>query len=147
GCALCRSSRRFTIYHLVVSSIFCCMMLAHALTSSRFPYTTLFRSKIVLVGFPQVEGYLVYVLLYHIAAKAVIVNMGGDKLSQLWVSQAGIVLFHNRCTHSVHNGVCALHLLSRYAVHIDFKVGHEPGKIRVGRQFTQEGIVHPPAFQ
>ena len=30
--------------------------------------------------FPQVEGYLVYVLLYHIAAKAVIVNMGGDKL-------------------------------------------------------------------
>ena len=37
--------------------------------------------KIVLMGFPQVEGYLVYVLLYHIAAKAVIVNMGGDKLS------------------------------------------------------------------
>lgn len=37
--------------------------------------------KIVLMRFPQVKGYLVYVLLYHIAAKAVIVNMGGDKLS------------------------------------------------------------------
>ena len=36
--------------------------------------------KIVLMCFPQVEGYLVYILLYHIAAKAVIVNMGGDKL-------------------------------------------------------------------
>ena len=96
--------------------------------------------------FPQVEGYLVYVLLYHIAAKAVVVNVGGDKLSQLRVSQAGIVLFHNRCIHSVHNGVCALHLLSRYAVHIDFKVGHEPGKIRVCRQLTQKRIVHQPAF-
>ena len=37
--------------------------------------------KIVLMCFPQIEGYLVYVLLYHIAAKAVIVNMSGDKLS------------------------------------------------------------------
>ena len=27
---------------------------------------------------PQVKGYLVYVLLYHIAAKAVLVNMGGN---------------------------------------------------------------------
>jgi hypothetical protein len=36
--------------------------------------------KIVLMCFSQVEGYLVYVLLYHTAAKAVIVNMGGDKL-------------------------------------------------------------------
>ena len=37
--------------------------------------------KIVLMCFSQVKSYLVYVLLYHIAAKAVIVNMGGDKLS------------------------------------------------------------------
>ena len=37
--------------------------------------------KIVLMRFPQVKSYLVYVLLYHIAAKAVIINMGGDKLS------------------------------------------------------------------
>ena len=37
--------------------------------------------KIFLMCFPQVKSYLVYVLLYHIAAKAVIVNMGGDKLS------------------------------------------------------------------
>ena len=36
--------------------------------------------KIVLMRFPQVKSYLVYVLLYHIAAKAVIINMGGDKL-------------------------------------------------------------------
>ena len=36
--------------------------------------------KIVLVGFPQVKGYLVYILLYHMAAKAVIVNVGGDQL-------------------------------------------------------------------
>ena len=35
----------------------------------------------------------------------------------------------------------------RYAVYIDFKVSHEPGKIRVRRQFTQEGIIHQPAFQ
>ena len=33
------------------------------------------------MGFPQVKGYAVYVLLYHIAAKAVIINVGGDKLS------------------------------------------------------------------
>jgi hypothetical protein len=33
--------------------------------------------KIVLVGFPQVKGYLVYILLYHMAAKAVIVNVLG----------------------------------------------------------------------
>ncbi len=33
------------------------------------------------MGFPQAEGYLVYILLYHIAAKAVVVNVGGDKLS------------------------------------------------------------------
>ena len=38
--------------------------------------------KIVLVGFPQVKGYLVYILLYYIAAKAVVVNMGGDKLDR-----------------------------------------------------------------
>ena len=38
-------------------------------------------------------------------------------------------------------------VLHRYAVHIDFKVSHEPGKIRVRRQFTQEGIIHQPAFQ
>ncbi len=37
--------------------------------------------KIVLMHFSQVKSYLVYVLLYHIAAKAVIINMGGDKLS------------------------------------------------------------------
>ena len=32
-------------------------------------------------------------------------------------------------------------------VHIDFEVSHQPGKIRVYRQFTQEGIIHPPTFQ
>ena len=43
-------------------------------------YTHLFQrvvlrnaEKIVLMGFPQVKSYLAYVLLYHIAAKAVIV--------------------------------------------------------------------------
>ena len=51
---------------------------------------------------------------------------------------------HIRCSEGFAS---ALHLFSRYAVHINFKVGHEPGKIRVGRQFTQKGIVHPPAFQ
>ena len=45
------------------------------------------------------------------------------------------------------NGVCGLHLLHRHAVHIDFKVSHEPGEVRVRRQLTQEGIIHPPAFQ
>ena len=37
--------------------------------------------KIVLMCLPQVKSYLAYVLLYHIAAKAVIINMSGDKLS------------------------------------------------------------------
>ena len=35
----------------------------------------------VIMCFPQVKSYLVYVLLYHIAAKTIIINMGGDKLS------------------------------------------------------------------
>ena len=34
--------------------------------------------KIVPVDFPQIMCYLVYVLLYHIAAKAVLVNVDGD---------------------------------------------------------------------
>lgn len=63
--------------------------------------------KIIPVGFPQVEGYPVYV-----------------------------VLFDNSGTHSVHDGVSALHLLHSYAVYINFKVGHEPGEIRIRRQFT-----------
>ena len=33
------------------------------------------------MDFTQVKCYFVYVLLYHIAAKAVIINVGGDKLS------------------------------------------------------------------
>jgi len=57
------------------------------------------------------------------------------------------VLFHNHCAHSVHNGVCALYLLHRRSVHIDFKVGHQLDKIRVRRQFAQQSIVHLPAFQ
>ena len=36
--------------------------------------------KIVLMGFPQVEGYLVYILLYHIAQKLSSSIWGGDKL-------------------------------------------------------------------
>lgn len=37
--------------------------------------------KIVPVGLPQIKGYAVYVLLYHIAAKAVIVNMDSSCLN------------------------------------------------------------------
>ena len=37
--------------------------------------------KIVLVCVPQSKGNPVYVPLYHIAAKLVLINMGGDKLS------------------------------------------------------------------
>ena len=29
----------------------------------------------------------------------------------------------------------------------NFKVSHQPGEVRVRRQLTQEGIIHPPAFQ
>ena len=41
----------------------------------------------------------------------------------------------------------ALYLLDCRSVHIDFKVSHEPGEIRVGRQLAQERIVHQSAFQ
>lgn len=57
------------------------------------------------------------------------------------------MLLHNGCAHGVHNSVCPLYLLCSYAVHIDFKVSHEPEKIRLRRQLTQEGIIHHPAFQ
>ena len=57
-----------------------------------------------------------------------------------------MVLFFNRCAHSVHNGICTLYLLYSNAVYIDFKVSHEPGKIRVCRQLTQKGIIHQPTF-
>lgn len=33
------------------------------------------------MGFTQVEGYLAYILLYHIAEKAVIIDVGGDMYS------------------------------------------------------------------
>ena len=33
------------------------------------------------VCFPQSKGNPVYIPLYHIAAKLVLINMGGDKLS------------------------------------------------------------------
>ena len=37
------------------------------------------------------------------------------------VRQAGIVLLHNGCAHSVYNGVCTLHLFASDTVYIDFK--------------------------
>jgi len=36
-----------------------------------------------------------------------------------------------------------LRLSDDNTVHIDFKVSHQPGEIRVCRQLTQEGIIHP----
>ena len=36
--------------------------------------------EIVPMDFPQVKGYPIYVLLDYVAAKAVIIIMGGDKL-------------------------------------------------------------------
>ena len=55
--------------------------------------------------------------------------------------RAGIVLLHNGCAHSVYNSVCTLHLFASNTVYIDFEVSHQPGEIRVYRQFTQEGII------
>ena len=40
-----------------------------------------------------------------------------------------------------------LRLFQCRSVHIDFKVSHQPGEIRVCRQLTQKGIIHQPAFQ
>ena len=93
--------------------------------------------KIVLVEFTQGKGYPVYVLLDYVVAEAVIANMGGDKLPQLRIAYAGVMLFDNSRAHSVHYGVCTLYLIDRCSIHIDFKVSHKPGKIRVHRQFAQ----------
>ena len=73
-------------------------------------------------------------------------DIGGAKTHVLSLLHV-IVLFHNRCANSVHNGICTLHLFASDTVYIDFKVSHEPGKIRVYRQFTQEGIIHQTTFQ
>ena len=71
-----------------------------------------------------------------------------ERLKDLRVER-GLTLeqLHNGCAHNIHNGICALYLLDCRSVHIDFKVSHQPGEVRVRRQLTQEGIIHQPTFQ
>ena len=79
---------KFSLSRLQINAKYACsvslswLTISPAVSSISFSGVILWDAeKIVLVCFPQSKGNPVYVPLYHIAAKLVLINMGGDKLS------------------------------------------------------------------